>query len=166
MIRRIIAGRISAAERRLGVPADYMRHILRVSLRAFFKFIKVMPLAEYRRVLPVEPYHVGRLVAARHEDCGTCVQIEVNFARGDGVPGTILRAVLDAKPDELPEDLAQVYHFAEEVVKASGAEDAYREQIRQRYGDEGLVELALAIAVCRIFPTTKRRWATRRAVRW
>lgn len=41
MLRRLIEKRISAAERTLGVPADYMRHILKVSLRAFFKFVQV-----------------------------------------------------------------------------------------------------------------------------
>ncbi len=156
MIRRIIAGRISAAERKLGVPADYLKHILDVSLRAFFKFVKVMPLAEYRRVLPVEPYHVARLVATQAEDCGPCVQIVVNQARHDRVSPDTLRAVLASRPDDLPPDLADTYHFAEEVVKASGEEGQYRERMRQHYGEEGLVELALAIAVCRIFPVTKR----------
>ena len=45
---------------------------------------------------------------------------------------------------------------AEAVVKRSGQENALRERIRQRYGDEGLIELALAIAACRTFPVTKR----------
>jgi alkylhydroperoxidase family enzyme len=156
MIRRLIERRISAAERALGVPADYLRHILRVSLRAFLKFIKVMPLSEYRRKLSAEPYHVARLVAARHEDCGTCVQIEVNLARRDGVSAAVLGAALASKPDELPSGVADAYRFAEEVVKASGEEGPYRENIRRHYGEEGLVELAMAIAVCRVFPTTKR----------
>ena len=60
MIRWLIGKRISAAERRLGVRADYLRHILRVSPRAFLKFVKIMPLAQYRRALPAEPYHVVR----------------------------------------------------------------------------------------------------------
>jgi hypothetical protein len=68
----------------------------------------------------------------------------------------VIRAVLAARPDELPAELADVFHFAEEVVTASGDEGPYRERIRERYGEEGLVELALAIAVCRVFPVTKR----------
>src|SRR5260370_41116536 len=32
---------------------------------------------------------------------------------------------------------------------------ALRERIRLRYGDEGLIEMALAIATCRGFPTIK-----------
>ena len=51
------------------------------SLGGFLAFVKLMPLAKYRRKLPAGPYHVARIVAARHEDCGPCVQIEVDLAR-------------------------------------------------------------------------------------
>ena len=64
--------------------------------------------------------------------------------------------MLASRPDDLPTDLANVYRFAEEVVKASVAEGAYREEVRRRYGEPGLVELAMAIAACRVFPVTKR----------
>ena len=156
MLRAIIEGRISAAEHRLGVPADYMRHILNVSMRAFLKFAKIMPVAEYRRVLPREPYHVARIVAAREEDCGSCLQIEINSAKRDKVKPMIVRAVLNGKPDNLPEELADVYRFAEAVVRRTGEDEIYRERMRELYGEEGLVELAIAIAMCRVFPTTKR----------
>jgi alkylhydroperoxidase family enzyme len=156
MLRRLIESRISAAERTLGVPAEYMRHILRVSLRAFFKFVRIMPLAEYRRKLPSEPFHVARLVATRDEDCGTCVQIEVNLAKKDGVSAAVLQSVLDSRPDDLPTALADVYHFTEAVVTASGTESPYRERIRRYYGEEALVELAITMAACRVFPITKR----------
>jgi alkylhydroperoxidase family enzyme len=156
MIHRLILARLDAAEKQLGASLDYARHIARVSLRAFFKFVKIMPLASYRRTLPRGPYHVARIVATRDEDCGTCVQIVVNAAKKSGVPATVLRAVLDRRPDELPEELAEAYHFAEEVVTATWQEGVWRERIRRRYGDEALVELALAIAACRVFPITKR----------
>jgi len=156
MIRRLILTRLAAAEKELDVPADYLRHILQVSLRAFFKFVKIMPLAEYRRILPLGPYHVARIVATRDEDCGTCVQIEVNLAKKDGVPADVLRAVLDRRIEDLPEELADAYYFADAVVKATWQEDHWRERIRQRYGEEALIELAMAIAISRVFPITKR----------
>jgi alkylhydroperoxidase family enzyme len=99
---------------------------------------------------------VARLVATRDEDCGTCVQIEVNLAKKDGVSLAVIQAVLDSRPDDLPEELSDVYHFAEEVVTATGGEAPYRERIRRRYGEEALVELAMTMAACRVFPITKR----------
>jgi alkylhydroperoxidase family enzyme len=156
MLRWLIRKRLAAVERDLGVPVDYVRHILDVSLGAFLRCGMVMPLEKYRRSLPAGPYHVARLVAVRHEDCGPCVQIVVNLAKKDGVAPQVLQAALAAAPDALPEDLADAYCFAEAVVTRSGDEDRLRERIRQRYGEAGLVEMALAIAVCRIFPTAKR----------
>lgn len=49
MLRWFINRRLNAEEKKLGVPLEYARHILRASLSAFFKFVKIMPLAEYRR---------------------------------------------------------------------------------------------------------------------
>jgi alkylhydroperoxidase family enzyme len=156
MIRRLILKKLDAVEKDLGAPVDYLRHIVRVSLRAFFQFRKVIRLSEYRRALPPCPCHVARIVATRDEDCGPCVQIEVNLARKNGVPADILRAVLAGSPIDLPADLADVYRFADAVVRASGEEGVYRERLRRRYGEEALVELALAMAVCRAFPVAKR----------
>src|SRR5438105_2923828 len=86
MLRRLILGRIAKAEKELGVPLDYCKFIIRVSLRAFFKFTKFLAVDEYRRVLPTGPCYVARIVTTRHEDCGTCVQIAVNQARKAGLP--------------------------------------------------------------------------------
>ncbi|MEX2137965.1 MAG: hypothetical protein WD894_01800 [Pirellulales bacterium] len=156
MLRKIILARIASAEKDLGVPLDYCRFIVRVSLRAFFKFAKFLAVDEYRRVLPPRPCYIARIVAVRNADCETCVQIAVNQAKKAGVPAELLRGVLDGKPDDLPEELREAYCFAEAVVTANGEEDAWRERIRLRYGDEGLIEMALAIASCRVFPMTKR----------
>lgn len=156
MLRTLIAKRLDAEERRLGVPLDYLRQILRVSLRSFFTFAKIMPISDHRKVLPVEPYYVARMVATRDEDCGTCLQIEVNLAAQDGVAGEILRAVLDRSPERLPAELADVYRFTEGVVGASGEEDGLRPRIVERWEERGLVELGMAIAAARFFPITKR----------
>jgi alkylhydroperoxidase family enzyme len=163
MLRWLIGKRLNAAEKDLGASVDYLRHILGVSLRAFLKFVKIMPLAGYRRKLPADAYHAARIVATRHEDCGTCVQIEVNLARKAKVAPALLQSVVAGRLDDLPEGVADACRFAQAVVTASGAEDELRERLRQRYGEEGLVELALAVAVCRVFPTTKRAlgYATR-----
>jgi alkylhydroperoxidase family enzyme len=156
MLRRIILSRISSAEKKMGVSLEYCRFIIRASLRASFKFAKFLAVDEYRRVLPPGPLYVARIVATRHEDCGTCVQIAVNQARKAGVPAELLRAVLNGNLDALPEESRDAYRFAEAVLTVNGDEDALRERIRLRYGDEGLIEMALAIATCRVFPTIKR----------
>jgi alkylhydroperoxidase family enzyme len=162
MIKRLLLKRLEAAERHLGVPADYVKHILQVSLPAFLRFVAFTPLSAYRRKLPAAPAAVARIVAIRSEDCGPCVQIGVNLARKDGVSPEILQAVLDRRLDDLPDDLAEVYRFTEAVLERNGQDGPLRERMREHYGEEGLVELALAIASCRVFPATK--WAMGYAV--
>ncbi|HEV3121276.1 MAG TPA: hypothetical protein VGY53_05215, partial [Isosphaeraceae bacterium] len=71
-------------------------------------------------------------------------------------------AVLDRRLDDLPDDLAEVYRFTEAVLERNGQDGPLRERMREHYGEEGLVELALAIASCRVFPATK--WAMGYAV--
>lgn len=155
MLSWIVNKRLNAAEKRLGVSVDYLRHIARISLPAFFKFVKFMPMASYRKKVPPEAYHIAQLVAVQHEDCGTCVQIGVNLARHDGVAKPLLQSALDGKIDELPQELANVYRFTQAIVTQQD-DMKLREVMKQQYGEEGLVELALAIASCRVFPVTKR----------
>jgi alkylhydroperoxidase family enzyme len=156
MIRYLILKQLEREERSLGESVDYVRHILRSSLPAFVKFALFTPLAQHRRKLPPAPYRVARIVATQDEDCGTCVQIEVNLARKDGVPADLIRAVLNRRLDDLTPELADVYCFTKAVVEASGEEEELRQRIRERYGEEGLVELALGMAAARVFPVTKR----------
>jgi alkylhydroperoxidase family enzyme len=156
MIRRLILKQLAKQERDLGESVDYVRDILNASLPAFFKFALFTPLAQHRRKLSPEAYRLARLVATQDEDCGTCVQIEVNLAIKDGVKAEIIRAALNGNTEGLPPELADVYYFAKGVVEASGQEEDFRQRIRQRYGEDGLVELALGIASARVFPITKR----------
>ena len=144
-------------ERTLGEPIDYMRHVVRVSLRAFLKFALFTPLAAHGRKLPVDLYHIACFVASRHEDCGTCVQITVNMARRDGVPDNLLRALIASRPEELPDDARDVYLFTDAVVNADDEKATpLRERLQARLGEEALIELSFAIAAARVFPTVKR----------
>ncbi len=68
----------------------------------------------------------------------------------------MLRSVLDQKPEDLPDNLNKVYRFAKGVVEANGQEDELRGDIEALYGEEGVVEMALAMAACRVFPIVKR----------
>jgi alkylhydroperoxidase family enzyme len=156
MLRRLVLRRLDAEERKLGgVSVEYLRHVARASLPAFLKFALFTPLAGHRKKLPADAYHLARVVAVRHEDCGTCVQIEVNLARKDDVAPELLRAALEGRFDDLPPHLADACRFARAVCER-GDDAELRERLRARHGDEGLVELALAVAAARVFPTTKR----------
>ena len=157
MIRRLVLKRLDAMERMLGEPVDYMRHVVRVSLRAFLKFALFTPLAAHGRKLPINLYYIACFVATRHEDCGTCVQITVNMARRDGVRDDLLRALIAGHPEQLPDEARDVYLFTDAVVNTDEDKAApLRERLRAGLGEEALIELSFAIAAARVFPTVKR----------
>lgn len=153
MIRWLCEKRLRAMEYEQGIPLAYLRQVLRVSPPHFLRLMKMMPLARFRRALPAEAYHLARIVTASHEDCGTCLPMEVRLAKQAGVSAAVLHSVLDENPCSLSPELAEVYFFAEAVATGNGAEDEWREAILRRYGEVGLIELSLAITVCRVFPT-------------
>lgn len=82
MLRSLIYRKLASEEKKLGASMDYVRHIVRTSLRAFFRFVMILPVSEYRRTLPVGGRAVAKLVATRDEDCGSCVQIELESTGG------------------------------------------------------------------------------------
>lgn len=156
MLGFIVKRKIRAKEKELGVSMNYLVEMYDTAPDAFWAFSKIMPAAEHRNKLPPAPYHVARLVATRHADCGPCVQIVVNMAKKDGVEVPVLTAVLAGRVEDLPESLRDVYRFAQAVVTQNGEEGPYRERLRQVFGDEAVVELALAIATSQVFPVLKR----------
>ncbi len=156
MLGFVVRRKIRSAEKRLGEPLDYLRQMYDHAPDAFWQFSKVARAATYREKLPAAPFHVARLVAVKHQDCGPCVQTVVNLAKEDGVEPAVLKAALAGKVEELPESLRDVYRFAQAVAARTGEEDSYRERLRKVFGEEAVIELALAIATCQVFPILKR----------
>lgn len=156
MLKYMINGKLSAFEREGGVSVEWARDVLRNSLRLFFKFAKFKSFAQSRRVLPLPAWHVAVIVGARSADCGPCVQIAVNLAAKAGVNREILRAVVESRPEGLSPDLNEVYRFTESVMAHSDECESLREALRARYGEEGLIELAFALASGPVIPTIKR----------
>jgi alkylhydroperoxidase family enzyme len=144
------------AERKLGVPADYLGFMGESSFSGFLKFLLLLPLAGHRRRADPALAHAVRLVATQHEDCGPCVQIAVNAALAERMDPEAIRAVLERRLERLPEKVALAVRFAEGVLLRDGSEEAARDEIARQLGASVLTELSLAIASARVFPTVKR----------
>ncbi len=143
-------------ERQFRVPSPYLGHLGEASPSGLWKFLLFLPASAHRVRVSRDLFHAVRLVATRHEDCGTCVQIVVNMAVDDGVAPRVLRAVLDRDIAGMPEPVALAVRFAEGVLARDGSEDQARTELAQRYGAPVVAELSLAIASARVFPTLKR----------
>lgn len=155
MLRWFFRRKLNSEEKRLGASMDYLRHIVDVSPSAFLRFAAIMPFANSRKTLPPDAWFVAQLVALQQEDCGPCVQIGVNLAKESGVDPRVIRAALEADRAALSKELAAVFDFTRAVLATEDV-DALRQTIRERYGEQGLIELAYAIAGSRVPPTVKR----------
>jgi alkylhydroperoxidase family enzyme len=156
MLGFLVRWKIRSAEKKLGEPLDYLRQMFEHAPGAFWEFTKVAKAAGYRNKLPAAPFHVARLVAVRIQDCGPCVQTVITLAKADGVEPSVLKATLAGDFEHLPEPLGDVARFAQAVTSGSGEQEAYRDRLRAVFGEDGIVELALAIALCQTFPVLKR----------
>ena len=155
MIRTILRKMIRSSEKKLGVPLDEGRYMLEHSPGATLAFSTVQIWADRHKSLPAEAYYVAKIGAYLEEDCGTCLQIAVNVALKSGVNRELVRNAAQGREELLSPELRDVYRFAQRQANRQD-DDAARDRLRARYGDEGLIELALAIGSARLFPAVKR----------
>jgi AhpD family alkylhydroperoxidase len=95
------------------------------------------------------------LAAAMVEDCGPCVQIHVNLALKDKVDAQVLRALVAGELDKVPPHVATAFRYGDAVSRGVMA-DELRDEIREAWGERGLIELAFTIATARFYPAVKR----------
>ncbi len=147
---------ITVAERQVGLPLPYLHTLADASPSAFAKWMLAMPAASHRRAAPRDAWHLARLAATQVQDCGTCVQIVATAACRDDVPAETLRAALDGREEDLGDEDQLALGFGRAV--ASQAPDVldWVARVEDTFGHEAHVELALAVAMCQIFPVLKR----------
>jgi hypothetical protein len=155
MIRSLCHGFIDRFARRYGYDATYMHEIVDTSLPAFVKLGLAQGMSTHRENVPPEALFGARIATVRHEDCGPCAQLVVNMALEAGVDAAVVRAIVAKDFNRMPVDAALGVRLAEATMAHEPA-DELREQVRTRYGEQGLVTLAYAIAATRIYPTLKR----------
>lgn len=138
-----------------GYDVSYMRHMLKVAPASFFKFAKLTGLATHRQVVPRDAWYAAKLIGALIEDCGPCVQLVVNMARGAGVSRQTVEAILKRDAVAMEEETALAFRFADAVACHDPSADELREAVRAKWGDAGVIDLALAVQISRMYPMVK-----------
>lgn len=141
--------------KRYGYDVSYMRHMLDVSPAAFNKFAKLTDLSQHNESVPKEALYAAKIVGAVSEDCGPCVQLNVDMAREAGVAADQIEAILKRAPSAMSEDAALGFCFAEAMVHKLPSADEARESVRAQWGDAGVIDLTLAAQISRLFPMVK-----------
>ena len=147
---------IARAERRLGVPLDYVRRIAATDFRLLTRYNRIFGFLDPVRHLPPEAYNLARIRAARAADCGTCIEAEVNLARAAGIPAEVIASYLSDTGPAPGSPLADVAALTDAVVRDRIDAPEARDRLRAAYGEAGLIELAYAMNGAAMLPGIKR----------
>src|SRR5215475_10461060 len=143
-MRKFIARRmLRAYSKRYGYDTNYMETMLDESPRAFFKFASVAKAAAHREVIPVEMSFAAKLTGAMAEDCGPCTQLCVDMALEAGMAKDQIEAVLRRDVRPMTAAVALAFQFADAVVHRSAEDEAFRQAVRARWGEKGVIDLTM-----------------------
>jgi len=155
MLRAILSRQLRAMERRFDYDASYMHEVLAVSPWTFLKFGVVTTLGRGRHA-PPEALAATGIAGTLAEDCGPCTQISVDLALAGGVKADVVRAILAGDAAAMGADAALAYRFARaSLARDLEAGDAARDEIVRRWGQKGLIALAMSLTSARMYPTLK-----------
>ena len=155
-MRKFIARRILRSfSKRYGYDTSYMETMLKESPAAFFKFTPVMKAAAHREVIPLDVSFAAKITGAMAEDCGPCTQLCVDMALEAGMAKDQIEAVLRRDVSAMSPEAALGFRFADAVVHHAMDDDEYRDAVRARWGEKGVIDLAIGLQMGRLFPMIK-----------
>jgi hypothetical protein len=146
---------IDKFERTWNYDASYMRDVLDTDPRALLAFSKVDALNKYRKDVPVAAYCAAGIIGTMAEDCGPCTQLVIDMAQREGVDPAVLRAVVARDVAAMPYEVALAVRFAEATLHHAPEADDLRDEVVRQFGKRGLISLAFALTLSRIYPTLK-----------
>lgn len=155
MLKWILHRVLDHAFARFQYDATYVHEVLDTSTSALLKFLMAQPMNQHRKGITKDAWYAAKITTIRHEDCGPCAQLVVDMALQDGVAHAVVRAIVTRDFSRLTPDAELGLRFAE-AVAAHESTDQWREDVMQRFGHDGLVSLAFAMAQTRTYPTMKR----------
>ncbi len=146
---------LDAFETHYDYDAAYMRYMHTHAPATFEKFSVLSELVQMRQAAPPSASYAAKLVGALTEDCGPCVQLNVAMAQEGGVSAETISAVLTGDRDAMDPETQLGYDFATAVVVRAPSRTALREQVQERWGEAGVVDLSIAVQIGRVFPMMK-----------
>jgi hypothetical protein len=147
---------IKEREAMLGVSLDYQRDMASASPGSTLRLREIGELVREDQSVPAHVALLAGLGATLAEDCGECVQIYVNLALKAGVEPAIIRAALENRLADMPPDLKLGFCFGRVVCQNDPMVLEKGAAIEARFGRKALVDLSMAVALARFYPTLKR----------
>jgi hypothetical protein len=155
-MRKFIARRmLRGFSKRYSYDTSYAEAMLNDAPAAFFKLAPLMKASDHREVVPVETSFAAKLTGVLAEDCGPCTQLCVDMALEAGMARDQIEAVLRRDLKAMSPNVALGFQFADAIVRRSMDDDVYRDAVRARWGEKGVIDLAMGLQMGRLFPMMK-----------
>ena len=155
-MRKLIARRmLRGFSKRYGYDTGYVEMVLKESPAAFFKLAPLMKASAHREVVPVETSFAANITGALAEDCGPCTQLCVDMALEAGMAKDQIEAVLRRDVTAMTPAVALGFQFADAIVRRSPDDDKYRNAVRARWGEKGVIDLTMGLQLGRMYPMIK-----------
>src|SRR4051812_6925180 len=155
MLKAMFSRYLDRFERQWGYDASYMRQVLAVSPASFLKFALGTRAPDSKAAPPVA-MAAAQFAGVLSEDCGPCTQLGADMAAAAGMPPATIRAILAGDEVGMGEEAALVWRFAHaSLARDIETCDPLRDEIVRRWGEKGLVAIALSLTAARMYPTLK-----------
>lgn len=155
MLKKFLHRAIRRFERQNDYDAAYMHAMADSSPALGWRFLGFSRLSQYGKKAPPRMRALAVLAAMRSEDCGPCLQLSVDFALQAGLDSGTARTAVQ-NPENLSGEDRLVFDYATAVSENREDADALRRRVEERFGPDALIELAMAVATARVYPTVKR----------
>jgi len=156
MLKSLLHNRVRPMERHYGYDATYIHEMIDASPVAAIKFVMAQMISNHREDVPKDAWYAAKLAAALSEDCGPCTQLCVNMATEAGVEPAKIAHLLRGDIEAAGPDAALGFRYGIAVATNSDEAMSLVERARARYGERGLVSLALVVTSARMYPALKR----------
>ena len=156
MFKSLLHNRVRPMERHYGYDAGYVHEMIDASPSAALKFVMAQMISSHREDVPKDAWYAAKLAAALSEDCGPCTQLCVNMATEAGMEPAKIAHLLRGDIEAAGPDAALGFRYGIAVATNSDEVMSLVERARARYGERGLVSLALVVTGARMYPALKR----------
>lgn len=143
-------------EAHFNYDTSYMKEMLLSNPSAFEKFENFLPMASFVNKALVDDIYLVKIATMKNEDCGACLQLNVDMAIEAGASKEMIKEVVFNEGKNLSEDLKELYSFTLLVANNKIVTQDLYDKIQKKYAKEVLVEFSLAIASAKVFPAVKR----------
>lgn len=143
-------------EQYLNRPLPHLREMAEVNPEGLDPVLTISGLMGTQGTLTPSQHAVARLIATQAQDCGSCLQIDIDLAMRAGVAPDLIRAVVEHRRDAIhDETLRSIYDLVQAAVTMQPVAEAI-DTVTEKLGQRALTDVAVAVALSQFFPVLKR----------